>query len=284
MNLVGKIFTVLVVVMALVFASLTVAVYATHKNWRDVVLNQDPGRELGLKIQLEQANQKLTALKDVQTKLAQELESEKVTKRDSLTKLEQKVKELADERDRVEKEKNSLDEAQRTAVAAMQASQQTLAALRQEVEGLREEVRKVRVEREELFKQVVLKTDELHQEVNKAKSLEARRDVLTKDLARAQLLLQKNGLDIDRDNQPIPVEGLVTAVQGGDLIEVSIGSDDGLARGNNLEIYRINGSSSTYLGRAEVVRVEADRAVGRVDPRFRRGTIQKDDRVATKIE
>ncbi len=284
MNLVGKILTVLVVVCAIVFASLTVAVYATHKNWREVVLNEAPGKELGLKKQLEQARQAGTALKDAQAKLAQELESEKVSKRDELKKLEQKVKELADERERLEKEKNQLDEAQRQAVAAMQSSQQSLAGLRKELEGLRDEVRSVRKDRDEQFKKVVQKTDELHQAVNEAKRLGEQRDVLAKDLGRAQTLLQKNGLDLDRDGKPFPVEGIVTAVHGPDLIEISIGADDGLSRGSQLEVFRIDGNNSTYLGRAEIVRVEPDRAVGRIDPKFRRGMIQKDDRVATKIE
>jgi hypothetical protein len=286
MNLVGKIFTVLVFILSLVFASLTVAVYSTHKNWRDVVLNEQagPGKELGLQVQLKQAKQANAALKDLQTRLAEELDSVKKLKQNDLSKLEQKVKDLADERDRLQTEKETLDKDQRTAVSAMQTSQNTLAGLRKEVEGLRDEVRAVRKERDDQFKQVVQKTDQLHQAVNEAKRLKDRTDTLTKDLGRAQTLLQKNGLDLDRDTKPIPVEGLVTAVQGPDLIEVSIGSDDGLARGNLLEVYRIDGSNSTYLGRAEVVRVDPDRAVGRIDPKFRRGVIQKDDRVATKIE
>jgi septal ring factor EnvC (AmiA/AmiB activator) len=286
MNLVGKILTVLVVVAALVFASLTVAVYATHKNWRDIVMNTEagPGKALGLQLQLKQAQEKNAALKDAQAKLAQELEAEKVTKRNELTKLEQKVKELADERERLDKEKAALDEAQRNAVAAMQASQQSLGGLRKEIEGLRDEVRSVRKDRDDQFKAVVKKTDELHQAVNEAKRLRDRTEVLAKDLGRAQTLLQKNGLDMERDGKPFPVEGLVTAVHGSDLIEISIGADDGLSRGNQLEVFRIDGNNSTYLGRAEIVRVEPDRAVGRLDPKFRRGMIQKDDRVATKIE
>lgn len=286
MNLVGKILTVLVVVAALVFASLTVAVYATHKNWRDVVMNTEaaPGKDLGLQLRLKQEQDKNAALKDAQAKLAQELDGEKVAKRNELTKLEQKVKELADERERLEKEKAALDEAQRNAVAAMQASQQSLGGLRKEIEGLRDEVRAVRKDRDDQFKQVVKKTDDLHQAVNEAKRLRDRTEVLAKDLGRAQSLLQKNGLDMERDGKPFPVEGLVTAVHGADLIEISIGADDGLSRGNHLEVFRIDGNNSTYLGRAEIVRVEPDRAVGRIDPKYRRGMIQKDDRVATKIE
>ena len=50
MNLVGKIFVVVIFVMALVFMALTMAVYAAQRNWRDVVmLDQDkrsPARNL----------------------------------------------------------------------------------------------------------------------------------------------------------------------------------------------------------------------------------------------
>ena len=36
MNLVGKIFIVLILVMSLVFMSFAVVVYATHHNWKEV--------------------------------------------------------------------------------------------------------------------------------------------------------------------------------------------------------------------------------------------------------
>ena len=39
MNLVGKIFVVIICVMSIFFMGLTVAVYATHRNWREVVMN-----------------------------------------------------------------------------------------------------------------------------------------------------------------------------------------------------------------------------------------------------
>ena len=48
MNLLGKIFVVLIIVMSLVFMTLALAVYATHKNWKDIV--EGPN---GLKTQLD---------------------------------------------------------------------------------------------------------------------------------------------------------------------------------------------------------------------------------------
>ncbi len=38
MNLVGKIFVVLIFVMSIVFAAFSIMVYATHTNWRQEIL------------------------------------------------------------------------------------------------------------------------------------------------------------------------------------------------------------------------------------------------------
>ena len=51
MTLVGKIFTVLILVMSIAFMMLAVTVFATHRNWRVMVVG--PG---GLKTQIEQVD------------------------------------------------------------------------------------------------------------------------------------------------------------------------------------------------------------------------------------
>ena len=46
MNLVGKIFIVVIFVLCLVFMALTMAVYTTQRNWREVVmLPKDQARD-----------------------------------------------------------------------------------------------------------------------------------------------------------------------------------------------------------------------------------------------
>ena len=65
MNLVGKIFIVLILVMALVWMGLSVAVYAAHKNWKDHVENPTTG----LNKQLEEAKARTQQLKDEATRL-----------------------------------------------------------------------------------------------------------------------------------------------------------------------------------------------------------------------
>ena len=79
------------------------------------------------------------------------------------------------------------------------------------------------------------------------------------------------------------VDGIVSQVRqaaGDQLIEVTIGADDGLKVGNTVEVYRDN----KYLGRVEILKTSPDRAVGRVDRRFQTGQIQEGDRVATRFK
>jgi hypothetical protein len=68
-------------------------------------------------------------------------------------------------------------------------------------------------------------------------------------------------------------------VAGGQLVEVSIGADDGLKEGNTLIVYR----GSRYLGRLTVLETSPDKAVAQVDRQFQQGQIQEGDRVATRL-
>jgi len=67
-----------------------------------------------------------------------------------------------------------------------------------------------------------------------------------------------------------------------DLIEVSLGTNDGLDKGMNLEVYRV-APEPKYLGRIVIVQVAEDRAVGRIVWEFKRGDIQRGDWVATRL-
>ena len=79
------------------------------------------------------------------------------------------------------------------------------------------------------------------------------------------------------------VEGVVSQIRrtaGAQLVEVTIGADDGLKTGNTLEVSR----GGKYLGRLEIIETSPDKSVGRVDRRFQQGQIQEGDRVATRIK
>lgn len=288
MNLVGKILIVIIFIMSLVFMSFVVAVYATHTNWRDVVMNTQatPDKPLGLKPQLDQAKAKNQELNDQLDKLKQETAAEKAARRQQLAKLETENEALKKERDQQVKDQAKLEQQVREAVAAMEATQKTAAALRTEVDGLREEIRTAQKDRDEQFQKVVKLTDDLHQNVNELKVVQDRNKTLAADYAKAVEVLRKFKLEPNPDKYSgvaPELKGEVRAVSGAGAIEISIGADDGLLKGHKLEVYRIAQGVSTYLGRVEVTAVEPDKAVCKVLPEFQKGQIQVGDRVASKL-
>ena len=97
MNLVGKIFIVLILVMSVLFMGFAVAVYAAHTNWRERVKNPDSGLETQLKNQQLEVEQ-LTIQK---TKIEQELATETRARQSQLGSLETEKELLSRERDQL---------------------------------------------------------------------------------------------------------------------------------------------------------------------------------------
>lgn len=291
MNLIGKIFTVLIFVMSLLFMGLTMAVYSTHRNWRDVVMNPadqvTADKPLGLVYVLEEQKTKNDELKDQLDKLTETLASEKADKRQVLAKLETENDELKRERDQQEQELGRLKQDLREAVAAMDATQKTLAGLRTDVDTLRKDLEAARKDRLDQFNKVVQLTDELHQAVNEQNALKARNTTLAADYAKALEVLRKFDLQPDPalyTGVPPVVEGVVSAVRPGGLLEINIGEDDGLQQGHKLEVYRLGANANTYLGRVEITDVSADKAVAKVIPEFLKGAIQVGDHVKSSLK
>jgi hypothetical protein len=91
------------------------------------------------------------------------------------------------------------------------------------------------------------------------------------------------------DNPPPKIEDLPPRVDGviraiaGEMIEISLGSDDGLKKGHRLDIYRVVGDQGVYVGRMELVKTGATASVGKMVPDFQKKEPQKGDRVATRM-
>ncbi len=289
MNLVGKILTVLILVMSLAFMGFAVAVYATHKNWKEVVLLTEdqvrPGKNLGLTYEVQGLKDRNQRLKDQKIQLEGDVEAERKAKEQAVAKLESQFELIKVRHARLVQENEQLVKDQREAVAAMKAAQTTLASFRAEVLKLRTGVAEAQKDRDAHFKEVVRLTDELHQAINERQRLNARRASLDADLSKAKQVLRHFGLDKDAslDSSPPQVEGIVLAVPQPSLVEISIGSDDGLKEGHSLEVYRTAGGSSTYVGRIHVVKTSYDKAACKVDPNYRKSNVQRGDRVTSKI-
>lgn len=277
MNLLGKIFIVLILVMSIIFMTLAMAMYATHKNWREVAENlQSQVRQSRsdydqLKTQYERRENELTSELEASVQQVRKLETERVSQDD-------RIKVIQDELDLLRAERSE-------ATAAVAATQQNNAVLAKDVADLRQDIRTNQQLRDQAFATTLTATEDLHQTKGQLQTAEQRERQLTQQVAGMTTVMRENGIDPGTDPRAVKprVDGFVSQVKrvaGAQLIEVTIGSDDGLKPGHTVEVFR----DSKYLGRIEILKTSPDKAVGRVDRRFLQGQIQEGDRVATQLD
>jgi hypothetical protein len=180
-----------------------------------------------------------------------------------------------------------LEKDSREAVEAMKVTQDNATAYRKQLEQSRTAKLEAEKDRDEHFKEVVRKTDELHQAVNDKEVLKKKAEDLAKDLARAKDALRYFNVPFTTDYRtttPPDVDAVVLAAPGAGLVEISLGSDAGLRKGHQLYIYRIAGGQSTYVGRLEVVKTAADKSVCKVDSKSQNSNVTVGDRVRSKLD
>ncbi len=287
MNSLGKLLVIMILVMSVVFMGFAITVYSTHRNWRELVTNDKPGpgKPLGLQRQLADLRTKNNELQGQLETLNKEITDERGAHQKSLAELQTTLTTLKQEYDKQVAEHAALVEGERQAVAATEAAHKTLEALRGEVTKIRGDILTVQKEKEDEFNRAVKLSDDLNQSKAASDLLKKRNVQLTDQLAQAKAVLESHDLDVNQpvDGIPPKVDGVVLAVGSDGMIEVSLGADDGLRKGNTLEVFRNAGTISKYLGRIQVVRTSPDKAVGKIMPEFRKGNIQKEDRVATRL-
>jgi chromosome segregation ATPase len=187
MNLVGKIITVSILVAAVFFMAVAMAVYATHKNWRDAITTPD----VGLQARYEAAQKKNKELTEEAAKLKQQFDAEKTAKMQALAKLEVELEAARAELRELDAKLADLQKSKVAVVAAMNETQTQTAAARKDLAVERTAVAEARKDRDAHFQEVVRLTDELNQAANEKDLLQKRTVELTKDVAKAEQVLQR---------------------------------------------------------------------------------------------
>jgi hypothetical protein len=279
MNLVGKIFTVLIFLMCIVFSTFAIAVHATHKNW----MADD---EIKAK-SLSDARTENSELTKKKKEIEDQLQMEKTRNQAVLAELETKNVKLSKESEANGKRIRELETQVNDAVATTKAVHVTLAALRTEADKLREENKTARADRDDIFKKIVALTDQINNVAAERLRLEKTNRDLTDELAKARECFNYYKINYKGDYKgkepPVGLEGQVTDASHADLIEISIGSDDGLRVGHKMEVVRLGAGVKTYVGRVQVMNVSPDRAACRPDPAMLRSPIQRGDRVYANL-
>jgi hypothetical protein len=272
-NVLGKIFVFGVFVMSLMLMSFAVAIYSSHINWQEVAKKKQEDLD---KLKAEEA-----ALNQEITRLTANVATSEAARDQVIAKFQQAIIEK-------DKELKTLKDVRDDKLTEMQKKIADLATVEADLTRAREDVAKlqgeVREKQQKVDAQVTRAAEiagQLHEKESFLEIANERKTQLEKQVAQARLLLKQNGLSLDslpKDRVPT-INGVVMAVAD-DSIEVSLGFDDGLQAGHQIEVYR----NDEYLGRAIVKTVKPDRAVAVLVREYSRGIVQRGDKVTTRLK
>ena len=281
MTFVGKILVVLISLFAMIFLGVSVVVFSTANNWQEATKKE---------------RTKVADFQKKTTDLDASLKSEQATLEKAKTEYAEAVKgHLA----RIETLQNEIKQAQgevTTAQGNLEKLNESNKVALAEAAQRRSETEQIRNQKSEVEKQAnafkIQQTelvDKIRETERQNKTLDDNNKDLRDRVARFSTLLRNAGLSDDITTvkgimSPPSVEGEVTKVDPtGKRVELSIGSDDGLVVGHELQLYRLK-PYPQYLGKLQIMAVDPDQAVAKVMGRTVQGIkIQEGDSVSSKI-
>jgi uncharacterized protein YlxW (UPF0749 family) len=272
-NVLGKIFVFGVFVMSLMLMSFAVAIYSSHVNWQEVAKKKQEDLDK-LKAEESSLNQEITRL-TANVASSEAARDQVIAKfQQALIEKDQELKKLTEARD------EKLTDMQKK-IADLATVEADLTRAREEVAKLQTEVRERQQKVDAQVTRAAEIAGQLHEKESFLEIANERKSQLEKQVAQARLLLKQNGLSLDNlpKNRVPTMNGVVMAVAD-DAIEVSLGFDDGLQTGHQIEVYR----NDEYLGRAIVKSVKPDRAIAVLVREYSRGIVQRGDKVTTRLK
>lgn len=289
MTFVGKILVVVQVVLSVCFMAFAGAVYTVHDNWKT--------KAADLQEQVAIGEQQMNSLQEEYDQYKNGMTSQLNSERDRANAaeaqgagLQQTLAAVRTELDAVKTERDT--QRALAAIAGDEAKfrQNEALALRQVNDDLYKSLNAKEAERRSL-------EDDLFSKEVEVESMVAKQGRLLDELVVLRKVISSNGLDTDpktykgQQTPPPVVVGVVENTttgkrNGADLIQLSIGSDDGLAMGHSVFVYRSRveeGERPRYLGKVRIIHVTPDKAVGEVINRAKNGIIERGDNVTTKL-
>lgn len=285
MTLLGKIFTVLVFCMSLVFMTLSLMTVASHKNWKLIATNPTATAEnpLGLTQQLAETRTRISQMESEKQEVIDKLARERAARRAALGGLQIRLEKLKVDLNEKETQLAAASATLQENLEELDRKQAALTKLTEEVTTAREDIQKAQLERDQQFQKVVELTDRVNQAEGLKVRLEERRTQLIDQVSQQKTVLDRLGKTETSSVEEIAprVDGRIAAISTRDAnrLEISLGKHDGLQVGHTLDVYR----SDNYLGRVTVLSIRADTAVAQMDPATRTGQIRVGDLVVSRF-
>ena len=272
-NVLGKIFVFALFVMSLVLMTFAIAVYSSHTNWQ--------ARAKKTQDDLDKARAEATRYKQDSDRMAEYVASSEAARDQVIAKFQQSLLEKDGELKALRDARNEKLQAMQDKLTELASVEEELTRAREELKQLQAAVRDKQTRVDEQVQRAAQLAAQLHEKESFLAIANERKSQLEKQVAQARLLLKQSGLSIDSlpKNLVPKIDGVVVAVAD-NSIEVSLGGDDGLQAGHEIEVYR----NDEYLGRAIVKTVKPDRAVAVLMREYVRGIVQRGDKVTTRLK
>ncbi len=282
MTLIGKAFTAIILILSVIFMALALAVNASHRNWRDVVLSGVNGQP-GLKQQIESTSRVNDQLRDSKQRIQASLDREQASRQTALaalqTQLDQLRADLSQSESSVQSMTAEIQEATQINLSRAREMERLTAANTQ----LRASVRKEQQDRDQLFTQTLELTDQMNKLRGFKQQLSERNGQLMTQVTRFEEVVASKGIDINAplDGAPPERNGIILELdRTRRLALVSIGADEGLRQGHLLEVTR----SGRYVGKLKIRNTTPDRSVAEILVDYSEGILQESDRVDTTLD
>jgi uncharacterized phage infection (PIP) family protein YhgE len=276
MTLLGKFLSTFIFILSVAFMVLSLAVNASHRNWRDAVLDPSTGLKKQIEV-ISRTNQQLT---DDRQRTQSALDREQAARRTALAALQTQLDQMEQVLRTSEATVQQL-EAKSTELAQTDRSRaEELQRLTEETRKLRDQIRTEQEDRDSLFAETLKMTDQMNLLRGSLQGQIERNEQLASQLARYREVVEMKGIDVNEplDGAPPDRNGTVLVVNRPlDMVEVSIGYDDGLRDGHMLDVTR----SGRYVGRLRIRKTEPNRSVAEILKDYNQSPIQEGDRVDT---
>jgi len=274
----GRIFTLLVLLLSVAFFIISLLANSTHIDHKKKVATFQTQAK-----QLETTVDELKKLvEQLQTARAQEQGSRRAALAALQTQLESAKEQLA----QATTELNDKAAALTLQTQQLSATLDRVKQITTQNDTLKIEIDKIITDRNDQRRRVITLTDNLNGLMSREADLLAERSKLQQSSTYfqakadiAESALKDAGITVFEDVPPADLKGEILAINSKESVTVSVGKDDGLREGHKMEVFR----SGKYLGRIQISTVKDDQAIGQILPLFRKGYIQVGDKVAAKV-
>lgn len=279
MNLMGKIFTLLIFFMSICFLVIAVMVGASHRNWKLAATE--------MKAQADQARSRVRDVQASTTEMEKRLASEQVARAFQLSQLESQLTRAQADLLLKEAQLRKETEIAQGHLANLEQAELRLKQQDAELADLRNNNDKLVEDIRSKFKDVRDLTNQNFDLANQKALLEEKQSDLTATVAKQSKVMTANGLTEDSlvDHIPAKIDGVVTQVGSDEsMFAISLGTDDGIRIGHVVDIFRkASGTAARFVGKGTVVNTKVDLAAVRINRDFMVDTVKEGDHVTTKF-